>query len=385
LAAAAPARDERLADLKATLASLRASAGKVGAVKFPPSPELTVAKHQLRDWIETQLDSVKGNGDEKSLAGRLNQELKSAGLVREAEADNILGFLGTADITAEPGALIVTTALGILCQYDTSAYVYRFVNGHWQRVWESEQDDYSPKKYMPQQAIDVHVWPSGGGPFFVMTLGNEWGCASTWHTVHYRVWQVEPPIQKLLIDGSETAWLRANGYLVGSIGQDRTNRTAPVDVLVEFAERSIGDHNREAVRHYLIDGDQVRRADPVALSPRDFVDEWLTRPWSESSTWSESPVLRERYQKLHSDFVAGEFVYPTMHCQTPDLWQVGFEPHDAQKNFGAEPKVYFLIRWRPPYHFTIVDVGDKPWPRCTEEDPDADAWRTLFNTQEWRQ
>ena len=84
------------------------------------------------------------------------------------------------------------------------------------------------------------------------------------------------------------------------------------------------------------------------------------------------------------DFVAGSFLDSTMHCQTPDLWQVAFQPHNAKKNFEKEPEVYFLVRWRPPYHLTMVNISDKPWPRCTQEDPEADEWRTLFSTQEWR-
>jgi len=63
-----------------------------------------------------------------------------------------------------------------------------------------------------------------------------------------------------------------------------------------------------------------------------------------------------------------------MHCETPDLSQVTFEPDNA-KDFAPEPSVYFLVRWRPPYHFTMMDISDKPWPRCTQEDREADEWR----------
>ena len=176
------------------------------------------------------------------------------------------------------------------------------------------------------------------------------------------------------------------GYAVGSIAQDRTKDNAPVEALIEFAEASadVMVHNREAVRHYLIDGDHVRRVDPVALSPRDFVDEWLTSDWKESATWSTSATLQQWHRKLHADWAGGEFGKATMHCQSPDLWQVTFAPTEAKKNYEPGPTVYFLIRWRPPYHFTMMDLSDKPWSRCTQEDPDADEWRTLFNTQEWR-
>src|SRR5208283_2942283 len=103
----------------------------------------------------------------------------------------------------------------------------------------------------PQHIIAVHVARLlVGGPPFIMTLGNGWGCASAWHSVYHRVWRVDPSGAKLLIDDSATAWLRTQTYAVGSIGRDRMNDNAPVDVLIEFTQASIGDHSREAVRHF---------------------------------------------------------------------------------------------------------------------------------------
>jgi hypothetical protein len=222
------------------------------------------------------------------------------------------------------------------------------------------------------------------GLAFILTLGNDVGCGSTWHPVYYRVWRVDTAGSKLLIDRSELAWMRVEIYAVGSILMKSVTEDLPVDVLIEFTERSIDPGEvREAIRHFLIDGDQIRRVDPVAPSPRDFVDEWLTRPWSESALWSAFPSLRQWRRKLHSGFVAGSFTGPTMHCQSPDQWQVTLEPRDAKNDFAPQSLVYFLVRWRPRYRFTMIGVSDKPWPRCTQEDPEADDWRTLFSTQEW--
>lgn len=162
------------------------------------------------------------------------------------------------------------------------------------------------------------------------------------------------------------------------------------DVLVEFTVRSIdaGVHSRQAVRHYKIDGDQVRRTDPLALSPRDFVDEWLTHDWRDAAFWSESPNRRSAsdwHKKLHKGFVAGEFIYPTMHCaDAPDVWQVGVDFSEPPTPIGAEPKGnYFLVRWRPPYQFTMVEVSDHASPACKEEDREIDdELNTLFPIQD---
>lgn len=130
----------------------------------------------------------------------------------------------------------------------------------------------------------------------------------------------------------------------------------------------------------------MKRVDPLALNPGNFVREWLTHDWRETALWSESAnrrSTREWHTKLHRDFVSGEFIYPTMHCpSTPDLWQVGIEFSDPATPIGAEPKgTYFLVRWRPPYTFRMVQVSDRTFPTCTEEDPKADESQTLFPGQ----
>ena len=172
---------------------------------------------------------------------------------------------------------------------------------------------------------------------------------------------------------------------MGSIVGGRTDGV-PVDVLIEYTKMSIDliVHNREAVRHYLIDGDRVRRVHPVALSPRDFVDEWLRSGWDESAIWSASPALQKWHRKFHSDTVSGLFRQTTKHCKAPDLWQVTVAPRIAKNDFDSEPEFYFLVRWQPPYRFQMMNISGKPWRRCTQDDPAADEWKTMFSTQEWR-
>jgi len=79
-------------------------------------------------------------------------------VVGAAESQNLLGSLGDVSISREADILIVRDRLGILCQYDDSVYAYGPAGGGgWQRLWESEQNDYSPKKYNPQHIMAVHA------------------------------------------------------------------------------------------------------------------------------------------------------------------------------------------------------------------------------------
>jgi hypothetical protein len=380
--------DSRLTALHQTLKSLHAQVA-VSPANLGEGPKLMLAKHQLRDWIESQLGQIEKEGDETTASERINKVLETVSVAPSKDDQNLLGSIGNVGFRWESGFLLVTTGIGIVCAQDESVYAYKRVDGSWQRIWESEQNDYA--NYTPQQIDAVHILQSveGGkqtGRTYILTLGNEWGCASSWHRVYYRIWQVDSSGSKSLVDQSGDGWLRSQSYIVGSIVNSPMDVNVPVDAIIEFTQRSVdaGVHNREAVRHFLVEGDRVRRVAPVALSPRDFVDEWMTHPWSESQGWSLSRDQSIWHQRLHADFVAGDFLGDAMHCQTPDLWQVGFEPNDAKRNFEPEPSVYFLVRWTPPYSFALVGVSNKPWPRCTRADREADTWRTLFSTQDWR-
>lgn len=380
--------DSQLTALHETLQALHAQTD-VSAVNPGGGPRLTVAKHQLRDWIESQLGPVENEGDETKLSARINKALENISIPPSKDDQNLLGSLGDVGFKWESGILFVTTSVGIVCEEDESSYGYKRIDGQWHRVWESEQTNY--QSYTPQHINAVHVWQpyEGGrptGPAYILTLGNEWGCASAWHRVYYRIWRVDASGSKLLVDQFGDGYLRGQSYIVGSVTNSPMHFAGPVDAIIEFTQRSVdaGVHNREAIRHLLIEGDKIHRVAPVALSPRDFVDEWMTSPWSESHGWSLSADLSKWHQKLHADFVGGDFLGDTMHCQTPDLWQVGFEPHDAKRNFEPDPDVYFLVRWTPPYRFALAGVSNNPWPRCTQTDREADAWRTLYSTQGWR-
>jgi hypothetical protein len=365
--------------LRTTLVAMRGKPPDSGGLRGA-TPQLTVAKHQLRDWVESQLKGFPRDGDEGELQRKLNPQLRDAGLFcGEDAADRnpcpdlwtLNGFLSDLTLRRSGVFLILQTGIGIECGFDESAYLYAWSNEGWRRVWQTEQNTYKEKEYKPQTIRAVLISPHNKtNDYLVLTLGTNPWCTSNWHSVYYRAFRLGPdPTAEPPINGAEIAYLGNDPAIEGSVTQN--------EVLVEYAVRSIDArvHNRQAIRHYSIDGGSVRRIDPLALSPRDFVDEWLTHDWREAAFWSESEHRRSAldwHNKLHKEFVAGDFIYPTMHCSaTPDLWQVGIDFRDSTRN-------YFLVRWRPPFHFSMVNISDHPWPDCTAKDPQADEPRTRF-------
>jgi hypothetical protein len=342
-------------------------------------------KHRLRDYVESNLKALRSEAEVQAFKQSLNEELKSAGLLGYNEPPpgfgpfyELVGFLAEIDLRLERGFLVFKTGVGIQnCGYDWSAYLYQWTDGHWQRVWQSEQNVYTDKEYHPQTLHEVIVSPdefAGGRRLpnhLVMTLGSNSWCTSNWHSVHYRLWQIVPDKSPtLLVSESEGAYFADYPPIRGSLG--------PREMLVEFRMRSVdaGVHNRAAIRHYSIVNGRADRVDPIALGPHDFVDEWLTKPWMQSADWSDQSTvsLREAHEKLQADFVAGDFDGPSLHCEkSPDQWQVS-----VGLNKPIQQTVYFIVRWRPPYRFTMVKVSDQPSADCSEKDRTADQNRTLF-------
>jgi hypothetical protein len=84
---------------------------------------------------------------------------------------------------------VVQTAVGIQCGYDESAYIYEWKDNHWQRFWESQQNNYTKDKYVPQSLRAVLISPTDYRPdadqtaHVIVTLGTYPRCSSNWYPV----------------------------------------------------------------------------------------------------------------------------------------------------------------------------------------------------------
>ena len=373
LCAPLSAQDTALSPLRSTVLSLREHPDNHGETRGA-TPELTTAKHQLRDWIESRLAKFPETGDEAAFTEEIHNGLRDSQLFcvnYNTECyPSSLGFVDEVQVERESGFLIIRTAVGIWCGYDYSAYIYRWAGTRWQRIWENEQNTYVEKKYRPQMIHSVKISaPDDKGNRVLLTLGSQPGCASAFQPVYYRVWPMNARFQvgKLLLDGTELANVASDPPIVGQVRFD--------DVLMEFTAGGTGyGDSHKAVRHFEIRDGRARQIDPIAPTMRDFVEEWLSAPWTQSAARSESASLRQWHAKLHRDDGMGDFPDPAMRCtNSPDLWQIGTHLHEA-------PKTYYLVRWKQPYHFTMVGVSDKPYPDCTITDPKGDEHPRLFGS-----
>ena len=268
-----------------------------------------------------------------------------------------------------------------------SAYIYEWRDKRWQLLLQSEQDDYRNDYYAPQHFLSVTAsepnvaWNAPAPhPPLILSLGYSPWCSSNWQSLYTRLWRASPTnvSPRPLIDATDTIYMGYDETAGGRIDKN--------DVLIEYLGRSVdGDVLvRPHMRHYLVsDNDTILRIAPVALNPRDFVDEWLTQSRTGSAEWLDESAKQSTMRKWHhafhagEDAVFGEFDDAPLRCRTDaTLWQVGFTRQGGPKN--PELTGYFLVRWMAPYRFTLVDIRKEKSRDCDIADPMRDNVGTLF-------
>jgi hypothetical protein len=373
LAPAAFGQDAALGDLRSALTALRPHRDEHRETRGATAA-LTGVKHQLRDWVESRLAGFPQTGDAGALEQQLHAALRDAKLLCEGDCfklNSVLGYLDEIRVRREQEFLVIQTSTGIWCGYDDSAYVFQWSTdrdtGGWQRLWVAEQNTYTEKEYLPQALFAVHISePDAQGRRLLLTLGAKPGCSAAFLPVYYRAFQLSGSASKLLLDGAQLASMAGFPPIKGQV--------SPEGVMLEFTAGGTGyGFGHQAVRHYELRDGKLQQIDPLAPSPRDFVEEWLSAPWTQSAALAESQSLEAWHRKFHREDGMGDFPDPTLRCSNdPQLWQVGIRWHDTPG------ETFYKVRWRQPYRFSMVEIADHPDPGCTEPDSDADRHRTFF-------
>jgi hypothetical protein len=398
LAACSPAKDDGLKALKTKLTALRKLPSPRDEDVFPPT--YFEARDDLRDWVENHLSTLAEKGGDFEFATTLNQQLKDAKLICNQCAGATGGFADGTGYVGEVRAtragqdlLEVTTSLGVQCGYDETPYLYRFEDGKWRRVWEGAQAADDKGKYEPRRLETVRLSRTGDANDrqLVLTLAHFQGCQpAEWKPVFYGLWSMaegEKP-QNLLVAERALAYTgnTRNAPIYARLSGDE-------DLLVEYAAKSIDPsiHDRVKIEHFRIYPDKVEKIVPFALTPRDFVEEWLTGPWETAQTMTADEArgsLADQHKQFHTDRLSIKFDGPTMACpatktpgaNVPSMRLYTVQVHVAFHNLKQLPEDqrYFRIKWVPPYMFELTDMTDNPAKDCTDPEPAVDYKPSLF-------
>ncbi len=186
-----------------------------------------------------------------------------------------------------PPLLGISAEFSIECGSDTLLLLFAPSGGSLKEVLQWQK-----KPYLTvaggTMAFGYGVSPADDdGHWFLVTHDIAPWCSSTWSGIRYSVQRpaASPVRPKTLFSADDFMWWGNEDY--GSLTIEKN----AFDLRFHSASIDVGVHNRVFIRHFSVIGDTVRRTQPVAASPRDFVDEWIVSPWKEAAQWSANSTL----------------------------------------------------------------------------------------------
>jgi hypothetical protein len=339
----------------------------------------------MRDWVESLLPTsrVALNSQFLFLNAKLNADLQRSKLIDAAGTEDNFkpGFVNRVQLSRPPEdseKVAVIIGVNVPCGSDDAIYIYDYSQGEPRRVLESHgtrghDESISDVRFSEHDAI---------GNQLVLTLRYGVQCGSSWNALSYDLYRLSATanVAAPIVSGTHGIWFGAdNPYQL---------RLGPNELLMEVRDRSIdsGIHNRAHVLHFKAASSAAERIDPVALQPQDFVDEWLTRQWSEMESRSAEggrDKLKQWHEFLAGDFVAGEFQFVQQCRDKIDQWQVAIDLDWIKGNELPEGlRLYFLVQQSDQYRFKMVGISFNRHEGCPgESQPNLES-PTLFPANE---
>ena len=350
-----------------------------------PNPEsdhklIVPVKQTLGNWIESRLPKSNVDLDREFsmstpvwdlLKSKWSSELESSGLTppeidesdpRFAMREFVYGYVGRLELLRPkeyPQGVVIIAGVSVDCGSDDTVYVYDYSQGSPIRVVESNG---TWEGFESITATHFSERTAEGEQLF-LALRDGTRCASVWTHVSYDLYSVSDIAGSVLPILSGRRSFFDDEYL--------KVRLKPDELLMEFPGGSIDGAQsvRTYLLHYNIKGNSVQRINPVALQPQDFVEEWVTRSWTEMeqrSAHSERKQLKEWHEIHGGDSFQGEFDLVQRCTERADHWQVSVNG------------IYFLVHELRKYEYEMVDVSDHRQSGCPGESYPVSERPSLF-------
>lgn len=334
--------------------------------------------HQaLRDWVESRLpQSLAQLATISAIDRAITRDLAAAGFREETgDRHDIRPGLPMASIKhlrEDPNKVLVTADVTVPCGVYSFAYLYDYSTGSRRRILEDR-----PTREHDESVNNIRVSPPGthAGQLIVV-FRSAVQCGSSWGRLSYHLatWSPSENVARRALDAEHDIWFGAEHPYQARLAVD--------DLLLEIRSWSFDGRmgDRAHVLHYHLSNGLFPRVDPVALRPQDFVDEWLTRPWSEMASRTVDPIAMGPWHQrithlLEPTEISGHF-YVVQPCPVSGLWQIGIV---IKKKYIEIGTAWFLVQSRPGYHFLMKSVGLERQPGCPgEASPDFGPGPSLF-------
>jgi len=286
----------------------------------------------VREWVESELPSEMGTspGGIQFLEGMLRGKLPEGVSIEFRLLPEL------------PNTLAVIAGVDIECGTDQAVYFYRFERDRRVRVFADHPGEYEGAQIQVSEA-------DASGRRLLLVHYYSVQCASMWMGMAYSVYRV---------DTGERLIEETHSFRLTDDGPHFTIRAD--ELSIEFVDWSIDmlQLMRDYILHYSL-AYEVKRIDPLALSPQGFVEEWLTEPWSEMESRS-AVETKSWHESLHADFVSGEFRLAAPCPAKHDLWLVGYDINRVgDKEFDPPLPAFMLVKDLGDNRYRMESVSER--------------------------
>jgi hypothetical protein len=275
----------------------------------------------------------------------------------------------------DPGILVVSTQLWIPCgssDPDSAVYVFQGRSRQWKLVLATDAD-FDAVGNSTESGMQYEMSPpdSDGGWFLAIAHAPP-SCRGAPPRIRYKVLRpgrtADEPLVLLSLSEPINSKFQPPFRL-----RSETNWAA----LTRGKERHLDGAAGVSIARYEIESKKVRRIQPLALSPDDFLDEWSQLDWAEASQWS-SPSKQREIQHWHSLLNKVAFDSTELEsinlCQSKEgsdsRWLIELSIDRQQNPSIADESLYIVVSERNGAYF-VDEVQETRLSGCSEKIPDT--------------
>jgi hypothetical protein len=194
------------------------------------------------------------------------------------------------------GLFVVSTQLWIPCgssDPDTAIYVFQRSGSDWRLVLSADADFESTGELKTGMQYQLAP-PDAKGNWYLAIAHSPPACGPTPSSFRYRILRPgpSPDAPQVLVNHSESLNFNFEPAF-------RLEAEADWFAVTRGKDRRLDGEPGIFIDRYGIDGDRMTRLQPLALTPGDFLDEWIQLDWSEAERWSH-PSADANLSKWHS-------------------------------------------------------------------------------------
>jgi len=341
------------------LFAVRVSEDNPTAVTRTAQRGIATFKNRIAELADAYMACAAGDISLRAIASDFNRFAHGNG--KPGPNSPVVGIYGDQlrfDVKRHgPNLVGIVATFDIACGDDAMLLIYRRDSDGWSPALRWQSGDYD--------TVGGGLWsfdyavspPDAAGRWFVAEKSVAPWCSSTWSEIRYAVLRpgATASTPKILGKSADSIWWGSEDFGTIAVTKDSAD--------FRFHAESIDDgiHNRLWIRRFHVVGDTVERVQPVAVSPRDFVDEWIVSPWAQAKAWS----LPEHMTVLHAahEIAVGErkdegfeFASAQKCADAPDHYQITLTPMDESR------PSYFQVRGKT--EFTMLSVDRAPAKAC---------------------